>query len=177
MSDNRQAEPCLIYPEVSDHFDHVRQHSRLYDEAPATDRSYEDTEASFVQGAPQTSAVRMEEEDLFSVKLAEKENHLHRWQNKLRKCSCCVRIVSFVFMVMAGWHLMAPPRFEDMLMMHGGPGHQGMHRSNEDFNEHGRENFEWEAEHGGRHLRRGEGIPPRPNFFDAVFENMGRPIP
>lgn len=124
-----------------DHFEAERRNPQIYEEVTTSShRSFDaDTEASFVQGIPQRqSVISNDEEDLFEEKLVEKKADLNKWQNKLRKCSCCLKSVALISMLCAGAHLIWPTSLHDMLEKQSRGGHHrwgGKHRG--DWNDSG----------------------------------------
>ena len=162
-----EQDPRLIYPEVPDHFAAVRQHSAHCEEAPVSGRSYQvNTEATILTSE---SVARTHDEDLFALKLAEEDGHLKTWARRLLRCGCCLKTVALVSMVMAGYHLINPPNFDEMLLLHGpmGEGHPGSHKWGPQNWDNEQENT-WQ--HHGRHLRKDKDFfavfnPPTPNVF------------
>ena len=119
--------PRFIIPEVQppsqkDHFDLERESALCYDELPTSDRgsrvsSLEDSEASFAHD----SAIVAENDeatsaDLIEDSLAWEKAKMNTWGRRLRRCSCSLKVIALLFMLMSAWALIFPPRLEHFAM-------------------------------------------------------------
>lgn len=163
MCDKSTHDSRLIYPEVqppSEPYDPRRNRAYAYDEVPVHDRTStassvltEDSPRRQPQdhGIIEQPSANNDDIDLFEENLKAKNEDLQKWQRKLRKCSCCIKLLAFMFMVCAAVHLLFPAFMMKKMRHghHGGPHHgprEGRHGDNRPEND-------WEPHHGDRHLR------------------------
>ena len=134
-----------------------------YDELPVSDHnstvnSLGDSEANLnTEIVTEPSSADQLEDGLVWEKA-----QMDKWGRKLRKCSCCLKIISVLFMAMSAWALVFPPKLEHMR-------EHFMHRQEFGSHEFGR--------HGGRDQRPFHENGPGPRRGGRQHEGDFRPHP
>ena len=74
---------------------------------------------------------------------------MNKWQSKLKKCSCCIKVLAAIFMGISAWHMIGPAHHPPMHLRDGNGGREGRpkHGGNKNFNHEKDDHDEW-----GRHL-------------------------
>lgn len=140
----------------------------------STAHSFDSESGSIEQPQDGRVGITMEDYSVDSVtdqcqeSIPQKAATLQKWQRRHKRCSCGVLVLSLIFMACSSFHILFPPKFDQMMKWHQKSPHErsasGEHHGNR---EHG-QNDDGEHEHhghGGRNLKHGGNKKDDEEFF------------